>query len=68
MWNSSEVEMLESRSYKGLGRCSRPWNRGCVPLALISWEVTVVLEPCSMAHSCHPVFIFYSVQVVESAA
>ena len=39
MWNSSEVEMLESHGMKGLGRCSRAWNRGCVPLVLISGKL-----------------------------
>ena len=45
MWNSSEVEMLESHSYKVLGRCSRAWNRGHVPLVLISGKLQQSWNP-----------------------
>ena len=44
-WNSSEVEMLESHGKKVLGRCSRAWNRGCVPLVLISGKLQQSWNP-----------------------
>jgi hypothetical protein len=47
MWNSSEVEMLESHGKKGLGRCSRSWNRGRVPLVLISGKLEQSWNPAS---------------------
>jgi hypothetical protein len=45
MWNYSEVEMLESHGKKGLGRCSRAWNRGRVPLVLISGKLEQSWNP-----------------------
>ena len=62
-WSGNAGESWQERArkmFQGLeqGSCASGPN---------FWEVTAVLEPCSMAHSCHPVFIFSSVQVVESA-
>ena len=62
MWNSSEVEMLESHSYKVLGRC--PGNRGHVPVVLISGKLQQSWNPAPWLTAA----IFSSVQVVESAA
>ena len=62
-WSGNAGESWQERARKMFQSLEQG---SCAP-GLNFWEVRAVLEPCSMAHSCHPVFIFSSMQVEESA-